>query len=656
VYSSCVARICEVVAICLVILVSAPGCGPTDAAESDLGFGVWVPGAGDGNPGDKAALGESAGSDDGEGGGTLLRVSPAEIDLGSVRQTVSIFVSNGGDGEMVFEVAADVEWVRLDGAQGTSSGDWKKVVVTGDRSGLAPGDYEGQLTVFAAGQVESVALWMTVGGDPGEEEEEEEEEEDPVLHVDKDELDFEWCTKRLSFVLHNAGTGRLNYVIDATVPWAVLSQNAGESTGEADTIHVDVTRENLGPGDYTGSITIETDFDQSHTLTLRMIVLTSAASWGFAQEDSTAALQAAISSGVPRLMIPNMGQPWIVRPIILVSNQEIYIEPGTLVLAKEGEFHGVGHCLFSGVNVQNIVLSGYGAILRMRREDYDGPDYEHSEWRHCLKLEGCRNVQVLGLTLEQAGGDGICVGPAPDGHIPCRDILIRDVTCDENYRQGISVTSAEGVQIQNCVLSNSSGHNPQAGLDLEPNTAQDILRNIAISDCRIEGNTGSGILVNLQYLDGLSQDVSVRFEDCLITDSGEPSIRVKLNGWDPAPGGLLEFVNCTCRHTGLYVHWSEAAVMQLRFADCTWSDVAEGLDPLWLDLPLVAGLTSEGQVELRDCVVYDDLARQFARIRSFGEGGSVLNLVGNVDVFNPHGSCGWTPPDGLIALDVTFHY
>jgi hypothetical protein len=261
---------------------------------------------------------------------------------------------------------------------------------------------------------------------------------------------------------------------------------------------------------------------------------------------------------------------------------------------------------------------------------------------------------VLGLALERSGGDGIYVGPASDGHIPCRDILIRDATCDQNYRQGISIASAEGVQIENCVLSNSHGINPQAGIDLEPNVAGDVLSDISIIDCQIDGNAGSGVLVNLQYLDGSSQDVSVRFENCLVANSGEPSIRVKLNTWDPAPGGLLEFVNCTSRHTGLYVRWSEATVMQLRFADCSWSDVAEGLDPLWLDLPLVAGLTPEGQVELASCVVYDNLPRQFARIRSFGEGGSLLNLVGNVDVFNPHGSCGWTPPDGLIGLVVTF--
>ncbi len=48
--------------------------------------------------------------------------------------------------------------------------------------------------------------------------------------------------------------------------------------------------------------------------------------WGFDPEDSTAALQAAIDSGVPKLIVEKMAGPWIVTPITLVSNQEILFE------------------------------------------------------------------------------------------------------------------------------------------------------------------------------------------------------------------------------------------------------------------------------------------------------------------------------------------
>ena len=46
---------------------------------------------------------------------------------------------------------------------------------------------------------------------------------------------------------------------------------------------------------------------------------------------------------------------------------------------------------------ENITLTGPGASLVMRRQDYLKPPYKKAEWRHCLALLGCRNVTVQGL-------------------------------------------------------------------------------------------------------------------------------------------------------------------------------------------------------------------------------------------------------------------
>ena len=42
--------------------------------------------------------------------------------------------------------------------------------------------------------------------------------------------------------------------------------------------------------------------------------------WGFNKEDSTHALQAAINSGVKKLIVDNTGSDWIVEPISLVND------------------------------------------------------------------------------------------------------------------------------------------------------------------------------------------------------------------------------------------------------------------------------------------------------------------------------------------------
>ena len=67
------------------------------------------------------------------------------------------------------------------------------------------------------------------------------------------------------------------------------------------------------------------------------ITVANAAWWGFDKHDSTDALQSAINSGAKRVIIPNMVDDWIVRPIKLASNQELIFEDGVVVTAKNGE-------------------------------------------------------------------------------------------------------------------------------------------------------------------------------------------------------------------------------------------------------------------------------------------------------------------------------
>ena len=75
----------------------------------------------------------------------------------------------------------------------------------------------------------------------------------------------------------------------------------------------------------------------------------------------TDTLQAAINSKAKTLIIPYMGQAWIVRPLILRNDLEIVFEPGVLVLAKRGEFKGKGDSLFTASEVTEL------DVTRLRR-------------------------------------------------------------------------------------------------------------------------------------------------------------------------------------------------------------------------------------------------------------------------------------------------
>jgi hypothetical protein len=367
-----------------------------------------------------------------------------------------------------------------------------------------------------------------------------------------------------------------------------------------------------------------------------------AAWWGFNKDDSTDALQGAINSGASKVIVPYMGSAWIVRPINLESNQELVFEPGVEVVAKKGEFKSTGDSLFKARNKHNITLRGYGATLRMQKRDYIGPNYEKGQWRMVLLFMSCSNVKVLGLTLRDSGGDGIYLGQANAMSPPCKDILIKDCICDNNYRQGISVISAENLHIDNCIFKNTSGHSPAAGIDLEPNYSHDKLTNIVISNCISENNEGPGFVVGLHNLNTESSDISILFYNCYVIGC-KWGVQVLSNSSVGAKG-LVEFRNITSENTQSAGIWvvSKTNSFGLRFAACNIRNAATkpvypqtGWDvPIFLRINRQKSSQEAGGIEFADCYVYDDKNRPSFMARPYEESSGVLNVKGTIYVRN----------------------
>jgi len=105
-----------------------------------------------------------------------------------------------------------------------------------------------------------------------------------------------------------------------------------------------------------------------------------------------------------------MNELWQVRPIFLRSNLELIFETGVVVVAKKDQFKGRQESLLSGNNQFDIIIRGYGAVLRMRKKYYQHPPYQEVGqelgYRHGLRLWGCKGVLAEGLRIESSGGDG----------------------------------------------------------------------------------------------------------------------------------------------------------------------------------------------------------------------------------------------------------
>jgi len=402
-----------------------------------------------------------------------------------------------------------------------------------------------------------------------------------------------------------------------------------------------------------------------------------AAWWGFNAEDSTATLQAALDSQAKTVIIPFVGEPWIVRPLKLRSNQEVLFEPGVLVLAKKGEFLGAGDSLFTAEDISNLVLRGYGATLRMRKRDYEHPPYKKAEWRMGIAIRGCKNVLIEGLRSESSGGDGFYVDGG-GSRLWSEDIVIRHCVSHDNYRQGISVISAVNLLVDDCVFSNTSGTAPESGIDIEPDSPDQKLVNCVIRNSLFENNRGNQMSVYLRQFSKQTAPVSIRFENCLarMTPSSTIGLGGQSNGYaamaigavkDDGPQGLIEFRNCTSENSckeGVRIYDKSARNALVRFVNCSWADawMAGAGDHSALQVPVLVqlrrpALTQDyGGIDFVNCHVYDTVNRPAVAADVQKGTYSVRDLRGKIAVKNPFGarvSLGPNPIDiSLKVIDV----
>lgn len=123
------------------------------------------------------------------------------------------------------------------------------------------------------------------------------------------------------------------------------------------------------------------------------------------------------------------------------------------------------------------------------------------EFEHALAFHGVQGVVVQNVTVYGVWGDGIWLGakPARPEFLPTSNVLISNVTIDLNGRQGIAMTEANGVLIDNVKILRSR----RAGIDLEPPADSRLVTNVEIRNSYIRSNLfpiasyGSGRVENI---------------------------------------------------------------------------------------------------------------------------------------------------------------
>lgn len=154
------------------------------------------------------------------------------------------------------------------------------------------------------------------------------------------------------------------------------------------------------------------------------------------------------------------------------SNTEVIIN-GTIIMLP----NDFTNYYIVGLKGENIKLHGKGEIV--------GDKHTHTgtkgEWGMGVNLARCKNVDIYDLTIRDCWGDCIYIGTEST------DVRINNCTLNHGRRQGISVTSADGIYIYNCSISKVNGTAPQYGIDIEPNQGETvdniIIENVEIYNC-----------------------------------------------------------------------------------------------------------------------------------------------------------------------------
>lgn len=257
----------------------------------------------------------------------------------------------------------------------------------------------------------------------------------------------------------------------------------------------------------------------------------------------TAALQNALDTAAGRKLFlsKQQGAFYLTGQLFVPGNIAIELEPGTIIQAVDTLKRTAPYeRLIRIKNAKNVTITGNGAIIRMNKAAYTS-----GEQAHIFDISGSENVTIDNVSANDSGGDGFYVG-AFEAAVPyCKNIVLKNCTANNNRRQGLSVISVDGLLVEGCRFTNTKGTAPQSGVDIEPNSPIELLKNIKFINCVAEGNTGRGFLVTLLKPTATSERVDIVFQNCR-TKANSFGYSVNYGG-DGIKGvqGEVKLIDCT---------------------------------------------------------------------------------------------------------------
>lgn len=261
--------------------------------------------------------------------------------------------------------------------------------------------------------------------------------------------------------------------------------------------------------------------------------------------DNTEKMQQAINEAEGHILyIDGANQPYRCNQLTLKSNSIYYCEPSVTIKANDTWVTDDRwqDPLIDIRLVDNVKWYGNGALITMNK-----PATLETEHAHCMGTRGATNIFVEYMRLMNASGDGFYLDQYDgDGsNKPSSFINLKNIICDGNGRNGMSLVSCHDVSIEDCTLTNTKGTAPQMGINIEAEMRSPDMTNIYIRNCKFKSNgfTGFGFAGSASNPDILQ---TVYVDGC--TFESEPTA-IYVNGIKENSKGNIIISNCDIRNS-----------------------------------------------------------------------------------------------------------
>lgn len=224
---------------------------------------------------------------------------------------------------------------------------------------------------------------------------------------------------------------------------------------------------------------------RNQSVTLDKILLN-----GLSVEETTKRLQEFIDNN-SEIILPNREIIVHKSGITVGDNKTVIFQRHTLLRIEPNDLEKYG--VINIVNSKNVKI--YNANIRGDRNTHKGIK---GEWGQGIYIVGGHNILIENFRIVDCWGDGIYVGR--HANIVSKNVSIINGVVDNNRRNGISVTSADGILMQNVTAANSNGVDPQQGIDFEANGSLDEINNIEMNNIVTYNNNKVGLMISIHKM------------------------------------------------------------------------------------------------------------------------------------------------------------